>query len=207
MPSWLALPGLPPMTRRSSKVKLQRVLHLDGPGAGADDAGEAVDLHVAGIDGADAVPVGLLHPAFVGVGVLRAFVDNGSAAQNADAADIEQVEAAEDVCAGSKIDGVARFRVEALAMDAGGMMVTLGPVGGGGGGVPAKRKSMAAWLRKSPGREMESLAGAGKMKADGLGRLACWPDAQPPRLNIDATIPEAGFIGGDGDVDGTESVE
>ncbi len=58
------------------------ILHLDRPGARADDAGEAVDLHVARFERADAVPVRLLHPAFVGVRVLRAVVDNGSAAQD-----------------------------------------------------------------------------------------------------------------------------
>jgi len=56
--------------------KFGGILHLDRPGPGAHDAGQAVDLDVAGFEGADAVPVGLLHPAFVAGGILRAFINN-----------------------------------------------------------------------------------------------------------------------------------
>ena len=73
-----------------------RILHLDRPGARADDAGEPVDLHVVRLVGPDAVPVGLLHPAFVGVGVLRAVVDDRSPAQHFHVLHLPQIQAAED---------------------------------------------------------------------------------------------------------------
>ena len=69
---------------------------------------------------ADAVPVGLLHPALVGVGVLIAFVNNGATAQDFDSADVEEVKAAEYERAGGEINRVAGFWIEALAMNPGG---------------------------------------------------------------------------------------
>ena len=62
--------------------KSRGVLHLDGPGPRPHDAGQPVDLDVLGLQRANAVPVGLLHPAFVAVGVLGSVIDDGSAAKN-----------------------------------------------------------------------------------------------------------------------------
>src|SRR5580658_5639001 len=44
------------------------------------------------------------------------------------------------------------------------------------------------------------------MKADRLAASG-WANPKPPRLNIDACIPEAGFARGDGNIDGTVDVE
>ena len=65
---------------------------------------------------------------------------------------------------------------------------------------------MCAWLRKSPGREMESLAGPASRKRM-VWPLPRRPQAQPPRLDVYAAIPEAGLGGGDGDVHGAGDVE
>ena len=55
------------------------------------------------------MPVGLLHPAFVGVGVLGAFVDDGAAAQDFDIPDVAEVQAAEDIRAGREVDRCRRI--------------------------------------------------------------------------------------------------
>jgi hypothetical protein len=65
------------------------------------------------------VPIRFLHPAFVGVGVLRAFVNNRAAPQNPDAADVEEVEATKDERAGREVVGFAGLGIDALAVNAG----------------------------------------------------------------------------------------
>ena len=108
IPSWLALPGLPPITRRSSYTNPRRILHLDRPGSRAHNAGQPVDLDIVGFQRANAVPVRLLHPAFVAFGILRAVVNNGPAAQHLHVLHLPQIQAAEDVRARSQVDRCRR---------------------------------------------------------------------------------------------------
>ena len=94
------------------------VFHLNGPGACANDASEAIDLDIVRLECADAVPVGFLHPAFIGVGILRAFVDDGAATQHFDAGDLPEVEAAVEVGARCEVVGFAALGIQALVIDA-----------------------------------------------------------------------------------------
>src|SRR5581483_5333278 len=96
-----------------------RVLHLNGPRARAHDAGQAVDLNVVRLVGNNAVPVLLVHPAFVGGRILRPVVNNRAAAQHLHMIHLPQVYTAEEVRAGSKIDGLPALGADALVIDTG----------------------------------------------------------------------------------------
>src|ERR1700690_2834882 len=65
------------------------------------------------------MPVGLLHPSVVGSRILRAIVNNRSAAQNLYAIHLPEIQAAKDVCSRFEINGLPALRIETFPMDAG----------------------------------------------------------------------------------------
>src|ERR1019366_5772974 len=137
------------------------------------------------------MPVRLLHPALVGIRILRALVNYGAAAENLYALHLPQVECAVEIRAGREVKGFAAFGVEALAVNAR-LKVVKRRVARG------RRRR-----RRRAGKEKEHLgviekvcwSGNGKLRWTGepeADRLAL-PDrtnSQPPRLDIDAVIPE-----------------
>jgi hypothetical protein len=80
-----------------------------------------------------------------------------------------------------------------------GITVTLEPDGAGGGGEPANRKSICSVIEKVARPGNGELGRAEEAEANRLA-LPGGPNAEPPRLHIDTTIPEAGRGRGNGHV-------
>ncbi len=182
------------------------ILHLDGPGARANDAGQAIDLDVVRLIGADAMPVGLLHPALVGSRVLRALVDDDAAPQHLHVFNLPEVQAAEDVRAGFEIDGIAALRIEAFAMHARRHNEDVWPGGRRRGGRAGKEKQHFGVIQKVARPGDGNLGRAREAEADGAA-VARSAQTKPPRLDIDAAIPKTGFRGSNRDLDGSGGIE
>ena len=63
------------------------------------------DFDIFGVDGANAVPIGNLLPAFVVIGILRTVIDNDAATEDANVLNVEKVDAAVEPGAGFEVDG------------------------------------------------------------------------------------------------------
>ena len=153
------------------EADVARVAHLDLPASAARDAGDAVDLDVVGFIHDDDVPVGLMHPALVIVGVLRPVVENDPGAEDADVVNLPDVERAEDDRAGRQIDGIAGVGVDVLVMCAGTVEANVRRCRGDAGGVGRVGEEeekvsvgeVVAWARDG------ELRGAGDGEGDGCG--------------------------------------
>ena len=166
------------------------------------DAGEARDFNIFGVDGANAVPIGNLLPAFVVIGILRTVIDNDAATEDANVLNVEKVDAAVEPGAGFEVDDVTRFGVEVLVVDAGVDDFNGGRDCGGGedGRGAVKEEEHFGVVEKIVGARDGEFGRGGEFEADGLSGPR-WADAETPGFDFDAVIPEAGFECGDGDFD------
>ena len=71
---------------------------------------------------------------------------------------------------------------------------------------PGEDEKHGGVIEEVAGPGYGELLRAGDFESDGLA-LAYGADAEPPRFDVDALVPEAGFSGGDGDGDGAGDVE
>ena len=93
------------------------VAHLDLPGAAAGDAGDAVNLNVLCEIHDNAMPVRLVHPAFIGVRVLGAVVEDGSLPEDAYVLYLPHIERSKDDCTAVEVDAIAGFSIDVFVMN------------------------------------------------------------------------------------------
>ena len=142
------------------------------------------------------MPVGLLHPALVVIGVLGAVVDNGAAAEYLDVLNLPQVETAEEIRAGRQIERLAAFGVQTLAIDSRRINMDGGITRLGWRRRAGEQEQHPRVVKKVARPRDGKLGRPGQFETDGL-TLPDGANAKTPRLDIDAAIPESGLDCGD----------
>lgn len=183
------------------EADVARAFHLDLPGTAASDAGDVVDLDFGGVVHDDAVPVGLVHPAVVVVGVLRAVVDNDAGAEDVDVVDLPDVERAEHDGAGREVDGVPGGCVDVLNVGAGAEILDVWRVWTGCGrlGRIGEEKEEVGVGEEVVGATDGEFGGARDRESDGASG-AGGADVEAPGLDVYAVVPESVGVCGDCDL-------
>src|SRR5665213_2485531 len=142
------------------------------------------------LERANAVPIGFLHPAFVSVGVLRALINNRPAAKHLHVLHSPQIQAAENECTRRQIESVAALWIQALSVNARGHNVNVGAGGWRRGRRASKKKKHCRMVKKISRPRYRQLGRSCQFEPYSWPLPDC-PQPQPPRLNIDAFVPEA----------------
>jgi hypothetical protein len=158
------------------------------------------------LERADAVPIGFLHPALIGPGILCAVVDDRASAQDFHSVHFPEIQASVEVGAGSEIVGVAALRVEALVIHTGRIEVHLSISGRWWGWRTGEDEQHCRVIQKVARARDGELLRAIDFEADCLP-VARGANAEPPRLNVYAPIPKAGLTCSDGDRHGSGDVK
>ncbi len=184
--------------------KIFRILHLDRPRTASHQTGQAVDFDMMGFERADAMPVRLLHPAVVVIGILRAVIDDDAAAEDLDVVDLPEIDAAHDHRARRQIVGLAALRIEAPFMEARPDDVVArrgcGFFVGDRRGMRDKDKQHLGVVQEIARPRDGEFDGVFNLELDGPS-VARGTNPEAPGLNIDAIVPEAVFVGGDGEAE------
>ena len=170
--------------------KSRRIFHLDRPRPRPHNTGQPIDLHVVCLHRADAMPVRLLHPAFIAVGVLRPVIHNGSASQNFYILNLPQIQAAEKVRAGSQVKCFAALGIETSVVDPRLIGVNLWIARQGRRRRAGKEKQHLGIVQKIAGARDGELGRPAQPEANRLASSRR-PQSQPPWLNVHAFVPEA----------------